>query len=491
MSDYFSEDPFDLRIIPIVENLWKELGIDDSQRILEINTLKDSIRTIYSDFTAKLMSRCQKIRTEIQKIQTKQRNLMRAYGITEADINEELPPIQQINLIQQLEESKKKFSSFQKVIADRVQKLENLVCIARDLFDSLGIPVEERGEFNELGEMDLTRKRIERFRVKIENLKKEKEKRNIEMNGIRKKIRGLLKDMSMTLTGEDNDIMKSNSFSLKAIEDLNDLKTRLENKKIQRTNDIAEMAVTIIHLWNLLNVDPKERNQFLSCHSSLGDDSYEGCKKEIEKLSLERDKKLPELIATHRKEVEEYWKILHIADESRPRFVPNGTNQNENNINEFNFLESEIIRLKNLAMLWNPIIKFIYQREDIINEYNIMLEASRNSQRLISRGKGCAQQRMREEKARRRYRISLPSIETKLYQELQNYKKKNGTDFEWDGKPYIDQLSHIKAQTLPRKPKSVHRRSKTPTKLKKACSGNLPCSFAFSVFNRCPSPDLY
>ena len=57
MSDYFSEDPFDLRIIPIVENLWKELGIDDSQRILEINTLKDSIRTIYSDFTAKLMSR--------------------------------------------------------------------------------------------------------------------------------------------------------------------------------------------------------------------------------------------------------------------------------------------------------------------------------------------------------------------------------------------------------------------------------------------------
>ncbi|KAH0795107.1 hypothetical protein GPJ56_000950 [Histomonas meleagridis] len=418
---------------------------------MEIDSLTDKIQAIYSDFIAKLMTKCQEIRSEIQEIHSKHRQAMKAFGISETDINEQLSPIQPSGLIKQLEDSKREYTNFQHVIADRVQKIENLIHIANELFDSLDIPVEERGEFYELGEIDFTRERVDRFRSKIELLKKEKEENVSEITKLKSRIKKLLKEMDTKLSPEESQIMNSTLCSKSIIESLSSLATKYKQKKDQRTKEISEVAITITHLWDLLNIGESERKKFLSEHSTLGDDVLMSCNREVEKLSKLRDEKLPELIAAQRREVEKYWNLLHIADESRPRFEPKSI-ENEK-VEEFNFLESEIIRLKKLSVEWHPILESINQRESILSEYYAMEAATNDPSRLMSRERGCAQQLIREEKARRRYKVVLPRLEKKIYQLLVDYKQKHGTDFEWDGKPYIEQLSHVQMDEI--KPKKI------------------------------------
>ena len=65
--------------------------------------------------------------------------------------------------------------------------------------------------------------------------------------------------------------------------------------------------------------------------------------------------------------------------------------------------------------------------------------ASTDKSRLMSRERGYAQQLLNEEKVRKRY-FELPKFEKILYGMLIEYKNKYGTDFEWDGKPYIETL---------------------------------------------------
>jgi hypothetical protein len=186
-------------------------------------------------------------------------------------------------------------------------------------------------------------------------------------------------------------------------------------------------------------------------------------------MSKIRDEKLPELISKQLEEVQGLWDSLHIVVESRPRFQPpTDSSPQETNTKHFEFLQTEILRLKLLLVELHPILECVNQREGIMKDYVETQLAASDPNRLMSRGKGCAQLRMKEEKARRRYKVALPKLEKKLYAMLTNYKKQKGVDFEWDGKPYVEQLSYVaknpekpeqsqsKYATLGASPKTVH-----------------------------------
>lgn len=446
-------DMFELRIVPQVEQLWEQLGLDESQRNEQVAELTDHFQQMYLEFVATLQSQVQEAKEEITAVHMKHRQAMKAFGVSEDEINEQIPQISETNLIDQLDASKLAFSNFQNVISERLQKLENLVCIANESFDLLGIPEEDRGEFNELGETDFTRERIERFRAKISELNEQKESRMRDFESVKESINVLLNELNEELDSEDSQIIQSPSLSLDHLTKVDELKTKFENLKQERVKKISECAITITHLWDLLEVNESERTRFLKSHTTLGSDVLRSCERQIAELSAKRDAKLPELIALQRTEVAAFWEDLHIAIESRPRFVPDPSdNETEKNVKEFEFLESEVIRLKQLKVQLNPIIELVNQREDIVREYNETMQATSDPNRLTSRAKGYAQQLMKEEKARRRYKVSLPRLEKKLYQLLCEHKRKHGTEFEWDGRPYVEQLADdAKVEEKPKK----------------------------------------
>lgn len=444
-------DLFEIKIIPTVYTLWNELGIPETQRTEEIKALNESFHKMYIEFVSHLSNKCEEARNEINEIHAKHKQAMKAYGISDEDIEAIFSSneykLQTNNLLNQLDIAKKLYETFKLEIHERVSKIENLIHISNELFDILNIKQKERGEFSALGETDFTRERIDRFKAKIDELTKIKNERKQKEKSLKDGINSLLKELNTTLKETmDRETMNSTLLSEEQLEKLHNLKIKFDKKKEQRVLEISEMAVTITHLWDLLKIADKERSKFLASHSTLGDDVVMSCHEEISKLSALRDQKLPELIAEQRQEVVALWDTLHIAVESRPRFSDSDAenlSESERNVQEFKFLESEIIRLKKISVECHGILDSINQREDIINDYNEVLEATADPHRLMSRGRGYAQQLMKEEKARRRYKVSLPRIEKKLYVQLVEYKAKNQIDFEWDGKPYIENLAHI------------------------------------------------
>jgi len=465
MEEYFVDSPINIKITSELENLWDSLGTDSSDRNSHVQEMLIEMRHVYKSHIDKLRKQLYESREEIERIQQKYRQAMIAFGVSENEISQSIVPIQNKNIIQQLNDVTKLYESFKVVIADRVQKIENMVHIAKALFDNLEIPNSERGEFSEIGETDFTRERVDKFRQKIDDLKRIEEQRKVEISKIKDNIRELLSQ-----TGESNNqkyllTLSNQSIGISFVEELTQIEINLKKEKEFRINELSQMAIAITHLWDHLGVPENERIVFLSKYSTVSPEVMQSCKTEIARLSKLRDEKLPQLIASQRQEIEALWEKLHVAVESRPIFENQGLGNHESQIKEYEFLEKETLRLKSIEVEYHTILETINQRESIINEYNETVSVSNDPVRLTSRERGKAQQLIKEEKARRRYKTMLPKIEKKLLQLLTDYRIKNGTDFEWDGRPYLDQLPQARS-LMPAKD-DIDQRGNTLPKMKK------------------------
>jgi hypothetical protein len=444
--DFSAASFFELKIVPEVQMLWDELGLDDGERSNATDSLSKDLAQICLNFHTSLVSRCAEVRRDISAVKDKHRRALRAFGVSDSDIARQISSIGPTNLIGQLLDAKQSLHDFEREISERVQTLEGLAEVASELFDALGVPFDERGEFGAVGDSDLTSERVERFRVEVARLQCEREERLTKRALVTSDVSVLLTDLDSIAQGDDLAVLNSESVSPDQIDKLCALRDRLEKRISERVSEVSALAVAITQLWDLLAVDENERLAFLRSHTSLGDDVLASCQEEIARLTELRDERLPELIAAQRAEVRELWELMHIA-------MPQGVPGTRNELQEFGLLQQEIIRLKTLLVECRPIMEAVQRREEILQEYNEMMSQMQDSNRLTSRGRGGAQQRMREEKARRRYYVSLPKLEKKLYQLLADYRSKTGTEFEWDGKPYLESLARTqgkeKAKTLP------------------------------------------
>ena len=441
---------FELHATPALEELWNQIGYDESQRTAAMDGLKGQILELCQKFEDDLTTQVSNLQVEISNLYEKYRKDMKAYGIPDESIDGKIGTIRPFNLTEQLEMARNTYSEFRVFVDERIAELDKLVADANGLFDCLGVPAESRGEFGAVGEEDLSQERVERFKAKIEELTREKEEKQSQFEDARADINLVLAELGEDLTGDDWVLMSSPSLSPETMQGLRELKEKLERTKQERIKQISDYALAITHLWNLLNIPENERTEFLEAHSTLGINDLEACKAEVRNLENKRDEILPEIVKTQRSEVEELWNTLHIPSEKRNTFVPDETeSQGEQLFKEFEFMKQELEKLKALRAQVEPVLELVQQRENIISEYKKTLESSADPSRLMSRAKGCAQALIREEKARRRYKVSLPRLEKKLYQALCEYKQKTGEDFEWDGQPYVDSLSSEAKETKP------------------------------------------
>ena len=437
---------FELRVTPIIEELWNQVGYDENQRALAMESLREQLQEVCQRFEQDLVTQVSDLQIEIGNFYEKYRKDMKAYGIAEETIDEKIGVIRPFSLTEQLEMARNTYSEFHVFVEERIEELTKLVQSAKESFDLLGVPAESRGEFAEVGEDDLTQERIERFKQKIEELNHEKEEKKSQFEDAKAEINLIVAELCEDLTGDDWDLMSSQSLSPETLQRLHDLKAKLDNLKEERIKKISEYALAITHLWNLLNISEDERTQFLEAHSTLGANDLEACRDEVANLEKKRDEILPEIVRAQLAEINDLWSILHIPAEKRNTFVRDEQqSEGEQLFHEFEFLKAEIERLKEIQTKVAPILELVQQREDIIAEYKKTLQA--DPSRLMSRAKGYAQHLIREEKARRRYKVTLPRLEKKLYAMLTEHKQKTGEDFEWDGTPYIE--------TLPEPPKEV------------------------------------
>ena len=421
-----------------VYNRWDELGLELEQRNCDIDSIKSEINKIVNNYLETLNSKCESTKEEIEEIKASQRKAMKAFGISEDEIQQTLFSIQPINLLQQLSAAKVSYENFKALCADRLKKFETIVHVAGQLFDTLGTPINERGEFNEIGETDYSRERLDRFKCKVEELKQEIEKRKETVAEIRKDIDKVQKEICFKLTNEEKEVYASTGVSSDIIEKNKALLEKLKAAREERVATLNALAVRMLHLWCLLEVPEAKRTEFVKKYATISDEALAACQDEIAKLEKERDEKLPSLMQQQKEELESLYATLHISVEGRMIFDDDCTDKQKIE-EQFQQLENEIIRLKDIAVEIHPILVTIQELEEIEKNYE-EVQKEHDPKSYTSRDRSCALQLMKEEKARRRYKVIRPKVQKKLIGLLTKYKEEKGVDFEWDGYPYIEKL---------------------------------------------------
>ncbi|EAY03062.1 hypothetical protein TVAG_171600 [Trichomonas vaginalis G3] len=430
------DSPIQIRVSQDLDMLWDQLGVEAKDRVSAMASIQQKCLEIYNAYVLQVQKQTAETKMLIAQIQQKHKQAMAAYGIPEKEIYECFKSSNSVQLLEQLAAAKLEYEQFKVKITEQVQKIENMVLVCKDLFDALEVPPEKRGEFQDVGETDFTRERIERFKIKVESLQNEVKVRTAQIDQIKSRINKIITTEMTDYKDDDLKLLDSKSVHDSYIKALSELEKRVNAEKSRRVSDLSSKAMVMIHLWDILGVKKEQREGFLAGYTNINNNTLDAMQQEIEKLTEERDKLLPKLIEGRREEVNDLWTMLHISVENRPHIVSDGKDL----ALEYKLLEDEILRLKEFQMNCHDILEVIFQREGIISDYNYAQNVENDPSRLLSRGKGMAKQLINEEKARRRYAIILPKVNKKLRSLLIDYYKKNKKHFEWDGIPYIEKL---------------------------------------------------
>ena len=243
-----SEAPFEVRVSETMQALWNELGLDDEAQKVEFGELQQAFQQVYQQFVDKLSTRCKETRSEIEHVQSIHKQAMKAYGLSESDISDALPAIESANLLEQLETAKQAYQNFKMTCSDRIQKLEGLAHTANDMFDALGVPAEERGEYAEVGDIDYSRARIERFRKRIQELKSDVEERTREVRAAKTTINNLVTELNHVAEVRERvalfeRVEEEGEVNLVLLEDV---PSALEKGDKQRENCLAPRDVDVV-----------------------------------------------------------------------------------------------------------------------------------------------------------------------------------------------------------------------------------------------------
>lgn len=435
------ESPVSVRILPQLESLWNLIGIPANEREEQMDELQKQFNQIYFQHCEELKNQSAKIFTEIESIHQKHRQVMAAYGTQAEEREKNIIPIKQYNLLQQLEDARNNLEKFKDWITERVQKIKNLVKSCQTYFDLLGYTIEERGEFAEVGETDFTKNRVERFKVRLEELEKEKIEREEHVNGLIKQIKVYLRDMDDLDNVDINNIFEQKSLTTDYLNQLKDVENSLNIKFKINIEKLKEYAVEIYDLWETLNVPDDKRKEFQSRYKDVGEKTLNDCKFLVESLQQELNKRLPESIEKKKLELQELWERLHISVESRFQINEEAQTDPELLRSEFNQLKRAILELKNFEYKNSKLLEAINMRQKIIDDYiQVYIAELENKDKPTSRDRGTAQDLIKEERIKKRFKTSLPTLDKRIENMLKQFKKKHGVDFEWDGVPYIEIL---------------------------------------------------
>jgi hypothetical protein len=328
------------------------------------------------------------------------------------------------------------------------------------IFTHLGIT--DRGDFSEIGTEDLTKNRLYNYEKKYRELSNDFARRAMDFDTLKSKIVTLSSDIQEAIPAYVDDIFARADFSDAAREKLEDLVYELHTLWEQRRTHIAEIAVEITKLWDLLKIDDSVRRQFLNSHTVLSAKNVEDCIREAERLTTLRDANLPSIIRTLKADISRICEEIGYSDDNRDDIIYSSIGPDD--LDTFVKLDSELIQLKKIRVASRPIIDLIRQRKEIRSEYEELGEfAKRNGDEAQPLD---IKVRLHTEKVLRRHRYVLPRVEKKLKLSLIQFREQEGSDFLWNGTPMIEELEDVQLSTsememLKRRKSWVGRRSRS------------------------------
>ncbi|KAH0785894.1 hypothetical protein GPJ56_010155 [Histomonas meleagridis] len=453
-----------------LESLWEELGLSQTEIEAEEQKLADRIERVKRDAIKEAIDTKNHLISQIEEIKTTHIKQLAALGNNESLINEVKSKGNEGTLIERYTEVKSLFDGFKPTFEEREEEFLVLKENIDELFDKIGYEEEDRGEFNEIGETDLTKERLQRFESRIEELKAEVKSRENILSQYKTDIQDVMKQIESKVSPKIQEIFDNNDVSHKSFEILQEYLEDVTSIRESRIKKLYELAVEITHEWELLRTPKEERNKFLEKKKLLTEESISECEKEIVRLRSLRNEKLPELINDLQNELIYIYETFHYPETEIQKKIDEVfslvTNPNDN-IQIFNVFEKAVYDNRKLLQISQPLIDLAKQRNDIITEYENCIKEEEQKMKSMKNKNEKVQNDPKTEKIKRRYKCVLPRIEKKLLISAMEYKKKMNEDFVYDGMKVVDMLKHVKlSQAEVMKTKGeIRRKTQTGNKL--------------------------
>ncbi|KAH0788674.1 hypothetical protein GPJ56_007356 [Histomonas meleagridis] len=479
-----------------LDKIWNEIGYTKNEKEEKIAKIRQSIEDVRSGFISSTLSKCQKMLAEIEEIKAKHIEMLESMNATQAEIDLVNESGKKGSLTERYNEVQNNFNSYSRVYNDRYLQFEELKQKIDLSYSLLGITnSNQKGDFAEISKEDLTKERLSQFEAKARQLDEEVNSRSIRFEEIENQIQELTEELQEEKPKEIDDILSKRIYSNSAFKRLLDYLPYLQELHESRKKSVADMAVTITRLWDILEIGQQERSYFINSHTLLSQKNVQDCVYEIEKLTRQRNRQLPSIIEKMRNEISNICTELTYSKDQIQEIYNRCTNflnqkndntseenekpkrqsqvtfrlNNNNSLGEeetdklvriYTNYENELIYLKKLQIAARPIIDLIQQREAILDDYNKLNNPEKEDETDAHRKhhrkhkttdeieskedqETKLQEKMHQEKVTRRYKYNLPRIEKKLKLNLICFKENNGEDFMWKGKPLIQALQHI------------------------------------------------
>jgi predicted nuclease with TOPRIM domain len=440
-----------IRIDPNLDRMWKNMGRSLIERTGEIQELDSWLLQRYHDFIEQTHVKLAALEEQFKQVLEEWKQAQLTYGDKSA-----LPTsAESVSIPEQIVAIRNAIAELVRVYQARLQEFQRLQDQVSELFDKLGVPVEERGEFAEIGTGDLSTERLQRYRSVIKSLTAESSQRKKLIASLKPRLVDLATKLEETLPEKLKAALDGDSITTETIQILNDGIDSLQKLSETRSTEIQSLNGEIDRLYSVLAVHPNDRipKQTKNVQAVVN-----SLNEELVFLRGQSDARLPLVVKSATKEVSKLCDQLRIPLRMRPKFTGEGIEA------EAIFLTRQIDQLREQQVRSQPIIDLITQ----IESCQSLLEGRRTH--------GVNQSPMRpadEQRAKQNARDLLLKLETKLLSLLLEFKHRHGYDFVFKGVKCLDtlasrlELRQTSVAVSPRRNSTTGHASQSPTSLGK------------------------
>lgn len=264
-------------------------------------------------------------------------------------------------------------------------------------------------------------------------------------------------------------------------DDVTKLKTRrdkLQEEKRVRERKLKDLKSSVEGLWDRLCIEERDRKAFLATTRGCGLRAINDLEDELSRLNDLKKQNLHLFVEDARQKLQALWDELYFSEEDAIEFTPmfcgmsfcalylSHTNRHVLDVFSDALLsahESEISRLEALKQQRQPTLQLIAKHRSILKDKEDLAASSQDASRLLATKGAKGEKRdptrlLREEKMRKRIGRELPKVEQDLTQMLETYEEEYGRPYMVFGERYLDVIEASGARAPPT-------RSKTPSGL--------------------------
>ncbi|KAH0789634.1 hypothetical protein GPJ56_006136 [Histomonas meleagridis] len=437
-----------------ISSIWQSIGYSEEEILQEKEKLSKVIQSAIEDYQNQLSQTYEQMKNQVSEKRDEYKQALQAFGLSEEAVKAKVSKCLTLTIKESLSNLNNEYSMFIKQHAEMLDKFKSVQKQINELFDQLEI--EDRGEFKEIGKSDFSKERLSRYEAKISQLNSEISTRKNQFQTLEKEIRSISREIEEEIPPSILTILTQKKVSVQSINELHDHKDILLQTREQYQAEYQDKLKTLQKLWNILDIPQKERDSFVKTLKTVGKKTLSKIDTLINDLKGLRESKLPQIIKTQQEEISKLEKELHLSEEE----IEENPIDPEN-INDFyDWLDQRYETLSQKAKELKPVIELIKQREDLVQQNEQLMEENKKTKDPKNQKKPIDQKQVaKNEQMCRRIKSLLPRIEKKLMLALVEYKSRKGAAFLWDGKPYEDQLAHIKLSNTEIHQATAHKKS--------------------------------